>query len=382
MNRVWKGLLGVTTATAATVALLPGAAIAAAPGWWSAEGYTVTNSGFNPNEPTLTMAKVPSLKLLRTTSPDRKGLSAPVLDKGRVFAYDTGGITAYDEATGAQVWRHDLTSGSVSGKLVVTGGKVVVLYNFGSPPYGGTAVLILDAATGAVQATANNNNGYMDQLLVDRGVIVVSGDARWDSKTFGYSLSDGKELWRNHLYMYQPVSANGRILVEGSDGSAQYGRIVDILTGTVLFSDLWKPYNVLAASSDGKKFWVAWGHSLQVLDATTGKLSWIASYVHPKFAVLSPSRLYVATNDNRVIAFNLSNNSVAWTKTYSKPLLRPIIAGGALYVPVAGDRMYVVNPANGAALTSPAFTGTAYPPVVTGAKVYVTNGVKMSVYGL
>ena len=182
--------------------------------------------------------------------------------------------------------------------------------------------------------------------------------------------------------MYQPVSANGRILVEGSEGSAQYGRIVDIHTGKVLFSDLWKPYGVMAASSDGSKFYVAWGHSLQVLDATTGKLSWIASYVYPKFAVLSPSRLYVATWDNRVIAFNLSNNSVAWTKKYSKPLLRPIIAGGVLYVPVSGDRMYALNPVNGAALTSPAFTGTAYPPVVTGAKVYVTNGVKMSVYGL
>jgi len=42
--------------------------------------------------------------------------------------------------------------------------------------------------------------------------------------------------------MFQPVSANGRILVEGSEGSAKYGRIVDILTGKVLFSDLWKPY--------------------------------------------------------------------------------------------------------------------------------------------
>lgn len=385
MNRLGKGLLGVATATAAAVALLPGVAAAATPGWWSTEGYTVTNSGFNPNEPTLTVAKVPSLKLLRTTSPDRKYQSAPVLDKGRYYVYDAAGVSAYDEGTGGQVWRHDLKqeyAPANTGKLVVTGGKVVVAYNWGSAPYSGSVVEILDESTGASLARAQNNNSNLSQLLVDRGVIVVAGDERWDSKTFGYSLSDGKLLWRNGLYMSQPVSANGRILVEGSEGSAQYGRIVDILTGKVLFSDTWKPYRALAASSDGSKFYVAWGHSLQVLNASTGKLSWLASYVYPEYAVLSPSRLYVATYDNRVMAVNLSNNSVAWTKKFSKPPLRPIIAGGALYVPVSGDRMYVLNPVDGAAVTSPAFTGTALPPVVTGAKVYVTNGVKMSVYGL
>jgi outer membrane protein assembly factor BamB len=246
---------------------------------------------------------------------------------------------------------------------------------------GGSAVDTLDVATGE-GLTSASNFGETTQLLVDRGVIVISGVSHYDADIFAYSLSSGKLLWGKDFVMNQPVSANGRIVVHGSEGGAQYGRILDIVTGRVLFSDTWKPYDVLAASSDGSKLSVGWGHSLQVLDATTGKLSWMASYVYPKSVVLTPSRLYVATTKNTLIAVNLSNNSIAWTKTYPKALLRPIIAGGVLYVPVSGDRMYALNPVDGAALKSPAFTGTANPPVVTGAKVYVTNGVRMSVYGL
>src|SRR5690348_14756769 len=108
MNPNGKRLLGVASATLMVLALTAGPANAATqPGWWSTEGYTVTNSGFNPNEPTLTAAKVPGLKLLRTTTPDQQNQSAPVLDKGRVFVYSSAFVTAYDEVTGEQLWRHE-----------------------------------------------------------------------------------------------------------------------------------------------------------------------------------------------------------------------------------------------------------------------------------
>jgi outer membrane protein assembly factor BamB len=140
--------------------------------------------------------------------------------------------------------------------------------------------------------------------------------------------------------------------------------------------------NVLAANDAGTKFYAAWGHSLQVVDASTGKMTWLASNVFPKYAALSPTRLYLAAGDNKMIAFNLSNNSIAWSKTLPELPLRPIVAGGVLYATVLDDRMYALNPVNGASLNTPQFAGTTQPAVVTNGRLYVTNGGKMSVYGL
>jgi len=388
MNRVWKGLLGAAVATAATVALLPGVADAAVQqGWWSTEGYSVTNSGFNPNEPTLTMAQVPNLKPQRATSPDQGKQGAPVLDKGRVFVYSADAVTAYDEVTGDQLWRHEQPTGAWSnqdGRMVVTGGKLVVAWNYGSPPNGGDYLEVLDAATGDVLVAPKFTAGSVSTLLVDKGVIVVSGESRYYFDTAAYSLSDGTPLWTADYYMDQPASANGRILVEGfsPQGTGQFSKILDILTGNELFSVQYAEYKVLAASSDGAKFYLAWGHSLQVLDATTGKLSWIASYVYPQYAALSPTRLYVSTTDHKMVAVNLSDNSIAWTKPYSTDLLRPIVSGGVLYVTAYNSQLYALNPVDGSSLKTPAFSVPVYPPVVTGARVYLTNGAKMSVYGL
>jgi len=388
MNRGWKGLLGVVSATAVTLVLTTGpAGAAAAQGWWSTEGYTVTNSGFNPNEPTLTAAKVPGLKLWRTTSPDQKYQSAPVLDKGRVFVYSAEFVTAYDEATGEQLWRHEQPKGELSnhgGHLVVTEGKLVVAWNYGSDPYSSDYLEVLDATTGTVLVEPQWTDGSVSRLLVDKGVVVLSGDTRYYADTVAFDLNTGKQIWTNANYMFAPASANGRILVRGHGGNVgpEVSQVVDIRTGKVLVSVPNTYYSVLAASPDGSKFYLAWGHSLQALDATTGKLSWIASYVYPQYAALSPTGLYVSTTDHKMFALNLSDSKIAWTRAYTTDLLRPIVSGGVLYVTAYNSRLYALNPVDGSALTTPAFPVPVYPPVVTGARVYLTDGAKMSVYGL
>ncbi|MEV0611302.1 PQQ-binding-like beta-propeller repeat protein [Polymorphospora rubra] len=384
MNRSLK-VLSVATVMVATIALAPGSASAAGQGWWSRAGYTVANSGFSPHETVLTVSAVPNLNLQRTTTPDRANQSAPVMDKGRIFVYDKGGITAYDEVTGAQLWRtvRDDPEYSGSGQLVVTDGKLVAAYDHSSfSPVPTSRVEVLDVTTGAVLSSILRD-GPASQLLVDRGIVVISGESRYSPDTTAYRLSDLQSLWSSDLYMYQPVSANGRLLVRGSRvGDGDYSEGLDITTGAVLWSDQWKFYNVLAANEAGTRFYVAWGHSLQVIDAATGVSTWLASYVYPKFASITPTRLYVATTDNKFIAFDVNTGAIFWTKTYTQALIRPIVAGGVLYVTVPGDRMYALNPVNGALLNTPLFTGTALPPAATNGKLYVTNGVRMSVYGL
>lgn len=389
MNRKWKGLLGVASAALVTLTLTAGSANATTqPGWWSTEGYTAANSGFNPNEPTLTAAKVPSLKLKRTTTPAQSDQAAPVLEKGRVFVYSAAFVTAYDEVTGKQVWRHDQphASDNRTGRMVVTGGKLVVAWNYGTAPYNAYTLEVLDAATGNVLVAPlrwSGTYGSIDRLLVDKGVVMISVETRNYPQSIGYSLSDGKQLWVSGFVMDQPVSANGRVLVRGwTWNHERHSQILDIRTGKVLVDvpNTW--YDALTASPDGKKFYVAPGHSLQVLDATTGKLRLIASYVYPEYAALTPTRLYVTTTKHQLVAVDLSKNKIAWKKSYGTSLLRPIVAGGVLYVTASNGKLYALNPANGSSLKTPAFTKSSYPPVVTGARVYLTDGTKMSIYGL
>jgi outer membrane protein assembly factor BamB len=386
VNRVWTGLLGAAAATVAAVVLIPGVTDAAQQGWWSTEGYSVTNSGLNPDEPTLTKARVANLKL-HTTSPGRPRQSAPVLDKGRVFVYSADAVTAYDEMTGEQLWRHEQPAGArpnQDGRMLVAGGKLVVAWNSGSPPDGGDYLEILGADTGQVLVAPRFTDGSVRTLLADKGVVVVSGESRYAPDTVAYRLSDGTQLWAADYYMYQPVSANGRILVRGygPQSTGEVSKILDIRTGKATFSAPYKYYNVLAATPDGATFYLAWGHSLQALDATTGRLSWIASDMHPEYAAVSPSRLYVTTTDHKMIAVNLGDKSIAWTSTYLTDLLRPIVSGGVLYVTAAKKQLFALDPADGSPLRTPAFTVPAYPPVVTGARIYLTDGAKMSIYGL
>jgi outer membrane protein assembly factor BamB len=216
-------------------------------------------------------------------------------------------------------------------------------------------------------------------------VVVISGEGP-EPKTVAYGLGDGKLLWAEDSTMYQPVSANGRILVEGNNDHTRppVSKILDIVTGRIVFTYPNTQYVPMAASPDGKKFYVGWGHSLQMMDATTGKVSWIASYVYPQFAVVTPTRLYLTTwLTNKVIAFDRSTNKIAWTKTEPTFIvLRPIVAGGVLYVTAPTKELYALNPVNGATLKTLTVTPLLYPPVVTGGRMYLTDSAQMSVYGL
>jgi len=387
VSRKRKGLLGVASAALVTLTLAAGPADAATqPGWWSTEGYTAANSGFNPNESTLTAAKVPGLKLQRTIASGQQYQGAPVLDGGRVFVYDAAAVTAYDEVTGKQVWRHEQphASDNFAGRMVVTAGKLVVAWNYwpSGSLYGTWTWQVLDAATGKLLvAPQQTEDGTFQHLLVDKGVVMVSTAPRFSPEFLAYSLSDGKLLWTSYN-PHQPVSANGRVLVRGwTWNGTRVSELLDIRTGNVLFSYQNTWYDSLAASPDGKKIYVAPGHSLQALDATTGKMSLIAPYVYPEFAALTPTRLYATTTKHQVVAVDLSTKKIAWTKSYGTSLLRPIVAGGVLYVTTSDGKLYALNPVNGSSLKTPAFAKSLYPTVVTGGRLYVTDGTKMSVYG-
>lgn len=382
-------MLTVAAVLAASVAVPATPAAAAGTGWWARSGYTVTNTGFNPNESQVTVSTVANLKPKYTSTPARTGQRAPVVADGLVYTPDDRGITATNEASGAQQWRFepDLDGFYLPGLLVHTAGQIILAVNNNPtmPGLDSTQIFVLDAATGAVIRDFNDE-GVVTQMLVDKGVVVVSGESRYSYDARAYSLADGELLWRYDRYMRQPVSANGRVLLSGTGLGAgpPTSIIVDITTGSIIHTSVaWREYRPLAADETGTKFYIAWGHSLQVLDATTGALTWLASNLSPKYVVLSPSRLYVTSFGGTVYALNRSTGAQFWNRSMpGSEHQRAIIAGGVLYVTAQGDRVHTLNPVNGAPLNAPAFAGAVDQLVVTYGRAYATDGAQLTAYGL
>ncbi|MFI7511879.1 PQQ-binding-like beta-propeller repeat protein [Micromonospora echinofusca] len=386
-----KPLVKVLTAAAvlaATVAMPAAPAAAGGTGWWAMSGYLVSNSGFNPNESKVTVPTVPNLKLAYAGTPARTGQRAPVVADGLVYTRDDVGVTATDEETGARKWRFEPDPERYGGPshLVHTAGRIVWAVNDppAMPGADSTQVFVLDAATGTVVRDFQDE-GVVTQILVDRDVVVLSGESRYSSDTRAYRLADGQLLWQRDQHMRQPVSANGRVLVSGTGLGAGplTSTIVDIGTGRVVHTTQDREYRPLAADETGARFYVGWGHSLQVLDATTGTLTWLASGLYPRFVVVTPTRLYVTSTGGTVSALNRSSGATIWSRSISESQhQRAIIAGGVLYVTAKSDRVYTLNPVDGAPLKAPAFTGAVDQLVVTYGRVYVTDGTKLTVYGL
>ncbi|MEW1587927.1 PQQ-binding-like beta-propeller repeat protein [Micromonospora vinacea] len=380
-------VLTAAAVLAATVAVPATPAAAAGTGWWSMSGYLVSNSAFNPNETAVTVPTVANLKLKHTGTPARTGQRAPVVADGLVYTLDDSGVTATDEVTGAQKWRFalDPTRFALPTELVHTAGQLVFAAIVRAQPgFDVSQIFVLDAPTGTLVRDIADD-GVAGQILVDRGVVVVAAFGRYSADARAYRLADGQLVWQHDIAMDQPVSANGRVLLSGyaGNGGPLTSTVVDITTGDPINAIAGRDYRPLATDEAGTKFYVGWGHSLQVLDATTGTLTWLASNLYPKFAVVTPSRLYVTSSGGTVFALNRSTGAIIWSKSIpASENQRAIIAGGVLYVTAKGNRVYALNPVDGAPLNAPAFTGATDQLVVTYGRVYVTDGTKLTVYGL
>jgi hypothetical protein len=374
---VKRHIAAVVATTAVTLALMPGVAQAATTGWWHTAGFTAANTGFNPYEPTLTPSAVPNLRLRGSVVGDR---IAPVLDDGRVYATSGGLVRTTSESTGSALWQWDAgntwPNATITATVVLDDAFVVSLNESGRGH-----VVVLRSGTGDVIRTIDHD-GPIATLLVDKGVILVSSGVENPngSDSAAYRLTDGVKLWDDPtLYLAKPVSANGTVLLRGVRSGINWSEARDLVTGAAVWRTANTQYDALAADDTGAKFFIAWGHSLQFVEANTGALGWLGNYVYPTDVTVSPTRLYVTTRENKLSVFRTvtTENPPYWTLTFAAKLAKPAIAGGVLYVTIADGRVLALDPVTGTTLNTPKLTG-AVPPVVTNGRLYLAP----NVYGL
>jgi outer membrane protein assembly factor BamB len=390
--KVSRRTLLAGAAGATVIGLTPGPARAATTGWWPAPGYTVGNSGFSQQETTILTSTVGRVTPKSTLLDGSTELGAPVLDNGRIFAADLRGITALSESTGAELWRYEYRVPPMYNevvRLVIRDGVLTAGWN--NVPGGSyVSIVTLNAATGALIAEAAPiSYGAFRDLTVDRGFVAVTlwsgvqGTRDLGLFTEVLRRSDLRKVWDAAHYSTAPVLANGKLLLRSPRN--HHTQIRDLATGTVLTATDGLEYTALAANDAGTTFYAARDDRLQAVDATTGVATVLASQVAPQAITVTPTRVYVTHGDlaHTVSAFGAATAGPAfWSRTFPATPLKPIIAGGVLYVTVPGDRVHVLNPVDGTSIATPAFTGVTALPVITNGRIYLTDGTRITTYGL
>jgi len=397
---------------------VPLGAGAATQGTWGQTYFDAGHTGYNPSETTLSPSNIATVQLLWGQSvpggtlsfaldrgviyAEGQGSSTPVLEainastgsvlwttttgndgyflqgtiavaKGLVFTGcglnidgNPGGICAYSEATGTQVWNYIpdckcLPNNPVSGPLVYSNGAVY-FGDGGFPSHSDPYAAALSASSG--------------QLLwgYDPGPQSIGGGA--------FAVGDG--------LVFFSCNPNGNVV-----GACALNQSTGNLAWTYTTGDSNTQFTfdkgVLYASVSSRS-----NVSITALKAADGTLLWSYPYVGDNFTArpvaIAKGRIYFTGTDGNLYALHAKTGKLIWSDTLNtscSALSAPSVANGVIYVDQQGSNCPEVSAfatSNGALLwNNPDPGSTLYPPpIIAGGVLYIPNGACGSVcaYGL
>ncbi len=248
--------------------------------------------------------------------------STPLVVGQRLFTLGvTGILTAWDTATGRQLWRKDFSKAIDTSKLfcgtaaspLAVGDRVVV--QVGSDIHGGQ-ILSLNPATGeSVWEWRGAGPGYASPVVIE-----VAGKPQIVTLTersiVGIDAKNGAELWSLpftdewHENIATPVWTGSHLIVSGTR-QGTHGYDIRHMDGKWKASEVWANADVaMYMSSPVYGDGVIYGHSARrkgqfvALDARTGALRWATEGRDGDHAsvLLTPRHVVYLTNDAQLIA--------------------------------------------------------------------------------
>ncbi len=303
----------------------------------------------------------------------RRITATPVVGGGRVFAMDSDAVvSAYDQRTGAQLWR-TVTELPKTRSTNLGGGVALD----GDTLYASTglmALLALDAATGKVRWRQ-----ALDSPA--RAAPTIAGDRLYvptlAEQMIAVSKSDGSHQWTYQgtttptLVLGLPSPAFADDLLVGGFGT---GDLVCLraLSGAVSWTDSlssqgrdplldFSTITGLPVIADGSVYAAGMGGLFVSLDLRTGRRLWERDMAAWQSPWLAGDWLFVLTADQLLGAINRNDASVPWVtqlplykneKDKKGPIdwYGPVLAGGRLILVGTSREALVVNPVNGAVI--------------------------------
>jgi len=331
------------------------------------------------------------------TSSRRYHVTAPpIAGAGRVFVMDgKAEVSAHDAATGAQIWRANVTPKSKrdheawGGGLAYADGKVYVSSGF-------REVLQLDAATGAIGWRTRTDAPVHAAPTVFGGRVFV---ADVNDELFSFDTATGQQTWT-----YQALTEPARILAASSPAVENDTLVTSFASGELVAvraangNELWNASlsranrtNALSEIRDiagrpviYKSDVYAVSHSdvLAAVDLRTGTVRWTL----PVSAITTPwpvgDVVYVVDDAGQVICAARDSGQVYWIRDLNAGLKKkkraywssPLMASSRLITVSSKGEAVAINPKTGVVerrlrLGSDALIG----PIAVGGTIYVAS---------
>lgn len=311
------------------------------------------------------------------------GAWSPAVVDGRVYVGDRRGfVTAYDEASGEQLWQVD-EGAPINSSITVANGLVIVGTD--------TGLLVADDALTGAQAWT-----YATSAAIHGAAAVVDGYIYFgttDGQLYALSLSGTDLRWpviQTPGSISRSIAAADGVVYAGSGGgpASDNGTLwaVDAASGQVLWSADLEPGNTSSPTVADGKVYVgsgldggAAGHHVYVLDAETGQPAWAAPFGAPTDEVLllgavAGGRVYVTGTGGLLYVLDTTSGTLQWSlpiKSAQTP--NAGLVGNVLYVTSDDRRVHAIDVTRRAELWSVQVSGTPSAPAVIDGGIFVNT---------
>jgi outer membrane protein assembly factor BamB len=331
-------------------------------------------------------------------SANHKLLSEPVVADGRIYAMDARSrVSAFDAATGGQIWQIDLAKDVEGSKLLGGGvaydnGKIFVATSFAQ-------LIALEAKTGKVLWHTDLSAPMRAGPAASDGRVFV---ITIDNNLYALAQDDGRKLW-SHSGITQTAGLLGgttpavlgvEVIAAYSSGEmfalrADTGRTMwsENLAGQVRGGAIATLADIRGRPIIDRDMVIAISHSgtMAAIDAKRGGRIWDANLGGSQSPWVAGDYIFVVTNEQELLCVNRADGHVRWISSLPKYMDPPDNTEAILWQgPVlAGDRLLLTG-TDGKALSVSPYTGkllgqidlpspTHLPAIVAHGTVYILS---------
>ena len=303
-----------------------------------------------------TPARVWSTKIAGSTN-TRRLAASPVVADGKLFVVDSAAIVyAFDSATGARLWQHeiavtrDLQNATFGGGASFDNGRVYATNGVGD-------VVALDATTGAEIWRVKPSGPLRGSPTVAFNQVFVMTQ---DNQIFALSATDGSIVWQDAGASGQaglfgvaaPAAGQGTVVAGYSSGELvayryENGRNLwsDALSRTSISTQVGTLTDVDADPiiDGGRVYALGQGGRMAAYEILTGQRIWELTLAGVSTPTVVGEWVFTLTDDSRILAIQRNTGRIRWVsqlEQWRKPEDRegpvfwtgPVLAGNRLWV--------------------------------------------------